>query len=166
MSEGSGFKASFLTALTEVLLSDKEGVGCLRWEGNKCYKWCLFKNTTATVAGAAGTCVAYDAEDGHSNSHVVADLNDADSVPICAGTTGAAVTGTLATSYWCWIQIKGLVTVDTAITNGVDGTLCYLTTTDKTLAQASEADSAADYVQTVGIVADASAQTVILDCPF
>lgn len=159
-------KTLFRTQLTDVDTEDKDGVGSIRFERNKVYKYVMLKNTTATVAAAAGSMVAYDAEDGHSNSHVVVDLTDADSTPIPAGATLATITGTAGTAYYCWIQIKGLVTVDTAITSGADGVGVYLTTTDKTLAKAVEADSAANYKNVAGIAADASAKTVILDCPF
>lgn len=162
----TGLPATYLTGIGDVLTTDKEGVGKIRFNDGKWYKWCLIKNTTATVALAAGDPVAYDAEDGYENNHVVADLTDADSSPFCAGCATGTVTGTAGTSYWSWIQIKGLVTVVAAITSGADGVPVYLTTTDKTFAKAVEADSAADYKQVAGIAMDSSAKKVVLDCPF
>lgn len=156
----------FKTKLTDVTTDDRDGVGTIRIENNKVYKYVKVQNTTATVAGASGDPVAYDAEDGHTNAHVVIDLTDADAAPICAGFLLATITGTLATAYYCWIQLKGAVTVVTAITSGADGVPVYLTTTDKTLAKAVEADSAGNYKQVCGIAKDASAKTIIADCPW
>ena len=159
-------KTLFKTQLTDVKSTDVEGVGSLRFENGKVYKWVHFKNTTATVAAAAGSLVGYGAVTGYDNSLVVADLSDADAQVLPAGVTLATITGTLATSYYVWIQIKGYTTLDTAITSGADGAPIYLTTTDKTAAKAVEADSAAVYKNVCGIAIDASAKTVALDCPF
>lgn len=131
------FGETYATALTDVLTYDAEGVGRLRQgagAGNysKWYKWVNLKNTTATVAGAAGSLVAYFAATGKLNERVVVDLRDADTLPYPAGVTLAAVVGTLLVDYYCWIQIKGVVTLDTAVTSGAAGTGIILTTTDKT----------------------------------
>ena len=118
----SGIKQSFGSKLTDVDTTPRDPVGSIRFEGNKVYKYVLFKNTTATVAVVAGDLVGYDAEDGHTNHHVVSDLTDAGTKPCCAGAVLAAVAGVLATSYYCWIQIKGGITLAQAISNSVDGT--------------------------------------------
>jgi hypothetical protein len=159
-------KTIFNTQLTDVKDYDAEGLGTLRFEGNKVYKWVKLRNVTATVAAAAGSMVAYLNETGMATNTVVVDLSDACNPPLAAGATLVAITGTLATVYYCWIQIKGLITVDTAITNGADGVPLTLTTTDKTLARANEADSAAVYKPICAKAEDASAKTVALDCPF
>lgn len=131
----------------------------------KVYKYVKFQNTTATVAAAAGSLVAYGkvADSGYENSMVVVDLSDADAQPLCAGAAVAAVTGTAATAYYGWIQIKGLCTLDTAVTNGTAGVPIYLTTTDKTAARANEADSAAAYKTTFGRSISTTTK-VVLDC--
>lgn len=168
-------RTTFITGLTDVDTTDKEGVGTIRWEGSKCYKYCLIKNTTATVAGAAGDPVAFDAEDGHANDHVVLDITDADSKPVCAGCLAGTVTGTLATSYYGWVQIKGGVTVVEAIANSVDGTpvACadgdpvVFGAADKVLRRVNTViDADTEARQIAGIAQDASAKYVILDCPF
>jgi len=138
----AGIKQTFVTKLTDVNSTAQEVLGTLRFEGNKVYKYVEFKNTTATVAGAAGSLVGYNAATGYLNNKVVADLTDADAAVFPAGVTLAAVTGTLATSYFIWIQIKGYVVLDTAVTSGAAGSPFYLTTTDKTGAICSAATQA------------------------
>lgn len=156
----------FKTKLTDVTTDDRDGVGSIRIENNKVYKYVRVQNTTATVAGASGDPVAYFADTGHDDSRVVIDLTDADAIPICAGFLLATITGTLATAYYCWIQLTGAVTVTVAITSGADGAPVYLTTTDKTLAKAVEVDSAGTYKVVCGIAKDASDKTIIADCPW
>lgn len=166
---------SFVTPLDEVSSTDKEGVGKIRFQGGKWYKWCKLQNTTATVAVVAGDAVAYDAEDGHRNSHVVSDLTDAGTKPCCAGTVCGTVAGVLATAYYCWVQIKGAVTVAQAIANSLDGTPVaagdgdpiILSTSDKVFRrQNTVIDADAERTREVGQAIDASAKYVILDCPF
>lgn len=160
------FNQVFSTPLDEVSTTQKEPLGAIRFQGGSWYKYCKIKNITATVAGAAGSMVAYEAEDGHANNHVVVDLTDADNPPVAAGALCGTVTGTAGSTYYGWVQFKGRTTVDTAITSGADGVPVYLTTTDKTLAKAVEADSAGNYKGVAGISEDASAKTVLLDCPW
>lgn len=160
-------KTIFRTALTAVESTDIEGVGTLRFENSKVYKWVRLQNTTATVAGAAGDAVAYDNEDGHLNSHVVVDCSDASTIPVGAGMLLATVTGTAGTAYYCWIQIKGHIVASTTLGGSAgDGHCLYKSTTDKELAKAAEADSTAVYKQVVGYTPDASAKYVICDFPF
>lgn len=156
---------TFITKLTDVETTDKEGVGKIRYQGGKWYKWVNLKNTTATVAAAAGTIVAYFALTGYPTHRVVVDLSDADNPPAAAGITLAAVTGTLGVDYYCWIQIKGQATLDTAVTNGTAGAPIALTTTDKTAIRANEADSAAVYKIVLGRSYNTTTG-VTLDCPF
>ena len=156
----ASLKQTYVTRLTDVDSTDKEGVGCHRYENGKWYKYVMFKNVTATVAGAAGSLVAYEAVNGYSNKHVVADLSDADAAVFVAGVTLAAVTGTAGTAYYCWIQIKGEATLDTAVGSGAAGSPFYLTTTDKTAAIASAA------TQAIAGVSMNTTTGVVLDCVF
>lgn len=150
----------FKTQIGDVDSSARDVVGSLRWENDKLYKYVKLVNTTATVAGVAGDPVAYKAGgasiDG-TDAVVVIDLTDADTIPVCAGFLTGAVTGTSGTAYYTWVQLTGQVTVPTAITSGVVGNSVYLTTTDKTLAKAVEADSAGPYKQVVGVETTATA---------
>ncbi len=166
----SGFKRVFLTPLTAVETTDKEGVGTLRFEGNKIYKWVKLLNTSATVAGAAGDAVAYNALTGHSLSEVVSDIDDAEAAPIGAGILTAAVAGVLATAYYIWIQIKGPVTVlQTIADTPVDGQEVSMSTTDLTLTVTEYAGTTPNIRQVavcMGIAQDESAKLVALDCLF
>lgn len=156
----SGLKGTYQTPLTEVSTTDKEGLGTLRLEGGKWYKWVKLLNDTATVAVAAGTLVAYDALTGYVNNIVVADLTDADTAPFCAGATVAVAAGTLDVAYYLWIQIKGAIVLDTAVTGGAAGEAFYLTTTDRTAADRAAVDD-----QIAGICYNTTTG-VVLDCPF
>lgn len=155
-----GMKQVYVTRLTAVDSTDKEGVGTIRQEGNKWYKYCLIKNTTATVAGGAGSLVAYFAGTGYGVHRVVVDLTDADTLPVAAGVLLATVTGTLAVAYYGWVQFKGPVTLDTAVTSGAAGKNFMMTTTDKTGTVATNGVQ-----NNVGVSLDATT-SVLLDCPF
>jgi len=158
-------KTSFVTPLTSVETVAKEGLGSIRFQGGKWYKYVLFQNTTATVAGAAGSLVGYYAATGYTSNRVVADLTDADGVPFAAGATLAAVTGTLTVAYYCWIQIKGAIVLDTSVTNGAAGAPFYLSTTDKTGVRTVEVDSGGAVKRNAGISYNTTTG-VVLDCPF
>ncbi len=119
-------------SLTAYTTDQREPLGAIRREAGKTYKYVNIKNTTATVAGAAGSLVAYFAATGYDNNRVVVDLSDADASPICAGITLGTVTGTLTVDYYGWIQIFGRATLDTAVTSGSINSQFILTTTDKT----------------------------------
>ena len=155
-----GIKQAFLTKLTDIDTQDVEGIGSLRIEGSKVYKYCLIKNTSATVAGAAGSLVAYFAGTGYASSRVVVDLTDADTIVVCAGTLQATVTGTAGTSYWGWVQVAGIETLDTSVSSGAAGKMFYLTATDKTAAV-----GAAYYDQQAGVCLDGTTK-VLLTCPW
>lgn len=161
----SGIKQAFASRLTDVDSVAREQLGTIRFEGNKVYKYVKFRNITATVAAGAGSLVGYEALDGYANNHVVADMTDADAQPNGAGATLATITGTAGTDYYCWIQIKGAITLDTAITNGTAGVPFYLTTTDKTGQRANEVDTAGNYRTPIGVSMNATTG-VILDAPF
>ena len=139
------------------------------------YKYVKFLNTTATVAGAAGDVVCYTAEDGYDDNEVCADYSDADTKPVGAGVLQATVTGTLATAYYCWIQIKGMDTLNIAIESSNDATPVavgdgdplVVGDADKTLRRDNTViDADAERKPVVAIAMDASAKTVILDFPF
>lgn len=165
-----GRKHVFLTPLNAVELTDKEGVGTLRFEGNKVYKWVKFLNVTATVAVAAGDGVAYFAEVGHNTNRVVSDISDADSAPVGAGIVGATIAGVAGTAEYVWIQIQGPVTVLQAIADTpIDGQEVSMSTTDKALTVTEYAGTTPNIRQVaacMGITTDASAKLVALSCLF
>lgn len=171
----SGMKKVFITPLDAVESTDKEGVGTLRFEGNKVYKWVKFLNTTATVAGALGDPVCYTAVDGYDDNEVCADLTDADAKPIGAGILQATVIGTLGTAYYLWIQIRGFATlveaiaasVDAAPVAAADGDPLVVGAADKVLRRVNTViDADAERRSEVAIAVDASAGTIICNFPF
>lgn len=128
----AGIKKVFVTPLTAVDSTDKEGVGTLRFEGDKIYKYVKIQNTTATVAGAAGDPVAYFAVTGPTDHRVVLDLTDASAQPVGAGVLMGTVAGVLTVAYYGWIQVSGLATLLTDVQGTpVIGSGCMMSTTDK-----------------------------------
>ena len=163
----SGIKQAFASKLTDVDSVAREALGTLRFEGNKVFKYVEIKNVTATVAGAKGDPVGYAATgaNGYLNSKVVLDLTDADNPALMAGVLQGTVTGTLGTSYFGWIQIRGPATLLTAVTNGAAGAAFTMVATDKTCIKAAESDAAAVYKQVAGWSYNATTG-VVLGCPF
>lgn len=160
-----GLTQIFQTKLTEVTTVQKDTLGAIRLEGNSVYKYCKIKNVTATVAGVAGTLCAYGAATGYGTHTVVIDMTDADAQPSGAGALCGTVAGVAGTEYFGWVQIKGPVTLDTAITNGTAGVPFYMTTTDKTGQRANEVDTAGAYRTVMGRCMNATTG-VILDAPW
>lgn len=163
-------RTTFASQIGDVDTSARDPLGCLRWYNDNLYRYVRLQNETATVAGVAGDPVAYDAggaSEAGTGARVVLDLTDADTVPVCAGFLTGTVVGTAGTAYYTWIQLTGVVTVPTAITNGVVGTPVVLSTTDKTLVQANEADSGADYKENCGVEISATGANnkIIARCP-
>ena len=133
MSGGKGITQSFLTKLDQVDTSDVEGVGKIRREGSKMYKYVKLLNDTATVAGVAGDLVSYAAATGYPNNVVVLDDDDADAAtPFGAGALVAAVAGVADTAYYLWIQIRGQCTLSNAVVSGAVGSHFIKADADKT----------------------------------
>ncbi len=158
---GTGHKASFLTGLTDTSLKDLEGVGSLRWEGNKCYKWVLYDDGTDNLDIVAGDFLGYLASTGYGLSKVVCDISDGDATtPFGAGVAVATVTVTLT---YMWIQIKGIVTLSLDPTGTpADSNALVPSATNKAMAIATSSDVEHICGHTVN---DAS-KIVYVDCPF
>jgi hypothetical protein len=160
-TSAGGQKQVFATALDETLSYDAEGVGCLRWEGNKCYKWVLFNNGAGNVASVAGNVAYYygvggDAvTGGYETNTVTMDLTD--------GYLGAGVfQAIIADGEYGWIQVKGPATLTTALSAGADGNaLTHVGTTDGTLDV-----SALVTDPIVAFATDISAKKIYCDFPF
>lgn len=152
---GEGQKQVWTTLLTETATFDKEGVGALRWHGNKCYKWVKFNNGQGNVAAVAGNFCYYYLDSGLTNQEVTMDLTD--------GLLGAGVFQSVpADGEYCWIQVRGVATLTTALTGGADGNaLTLVGTTDGTLDVSA---LVTDHICAYAI--DASAKIVSLECPF
>lgn len=153
------FRTSWVTRLTDYSSTDKEGVGSIRVESNKLYKWVKFNNGQGDVAAVANKGAYYYLDTGHTNSIVTSDATDG---VVAAGVFMSAIPDT----YYGWILIKGEFTANDAITNGADGVPVVLSSTDGVFARANEADSTAVYKQIVGYVIDSTTKTIIADFPF
>lgn len=160
----------FHTAIGDVDTTQKETLGALRVEDGAWYKYVKILNDTATVAGVAGDPVAFTITvggvtyDGVGNHVCVIDLSDAATQPIGAGFLTGTVTGTVDVAYYTWIQIRGQVTVPTAVTTGVVGSGCMMATSasDKTLLVAT------GVIAPIAILTTATAANnkVLANCPF
>jgi len=110
----SGMKKIFVTKLTDIKTTDVEGLGTIRFEGNKIYKWITYSEEAAAVAGVAGEVTYYVGTDGHKLNDVTSDLSA--SGEIGSGVLQAALTD----NDFGWIQIKGPALLTIALTAGVD----------------------------------------------
>jgi hypothetical protein len=163
-SAGSGIKKVFATGLTETSTLDLEGVGAIRFEGNKVYKWVQFNNGAGNVASVAGKAAYYyglggDAADGdgYENSIVTMDLTDAF---LGAGIFQAVI----ADLSYGWIQIKGpAALVSGTLTAGADGqALTHIGAGADGALDVAAADTSA----IVAYATDASADLIACDFPF
>jgi len=110
----SGMKKIFITKLTDVKTTDVEGLGTLRFEGNKVYKWVTYSEEAAAVDGVAGEVAYYVAIDGYKLHDVTSDLT-------ASGNIGAGVLqAIMSDNEFGWIQIKGLATLTIALTAATD----------------------------------------------
>ncbi len=162
-SAGKGIKKVFATGLTETSAIDMEGVGAIRFEGNKIYKWVKYNNGSGDVAAIVGDCAYYygvagDAvTGGYENSVVTMDRTDGFGV-------GAGVfQSIIADGEFGWLQIRGPATLTQALTSGADG--------DALTEIGAGADGAlelvgADIEAMVAIATDISAKKIICMFPF
>jgi len=151
-----GIKRVFATKLGDQNTTDKEGIGVIRWEGNKCYKYVRYSNEAAAVAGVAGEVAYYVAATGYAINDVTSDLTASDEVG--AGVLQAA----LADNAYGWIQIKGPATLTIAFTAETDGS---------PMTPTGSADGTLDVVALVtdaicGYAGDASTKELLCDFPF
>ena len=159
-----GAKKTFNTRLTDTSTVDKEGVGTIRWEGNKCYKWVKFNNGAGNVASVAGNVAYYygvsgDAGDGDGYEDSVVTMDRTDSFGLTAGVFQAVI----ADLSYGWIQIKGPATLTTALSAGADG---QALTSIGAGADGTLDVSALVTDHVAAIATDISAKLVVLDCPF
>ncbi len=162
-SAGGGLKQVFATGLTETSLTDVEGIGTIRFEDGKWYKWVKYDDGSGDLDIVAGDVLVYIAVTGYAASLVTADLTDGDGLTVPAGVAVATVT---VDATFMWIQIKGFVTfsLDVLGTTPVDGdslTSGLTAGTDK----AAINDPPLNRMR-LGVSLDDSAKTAILECPF
>ncbi len=158
---GTGNKASFITGLSDVDSVDREGIGTIRWEGNKCYKYVLYNDGTDNLDVVAGDFVVYLAATGYELSTVVPDASDGDATtPFGAGVIVATNTND---ARYVWIQIKGSVTLSLDPTGPPsDSNAIVPSATNKAVAVATSSD--VEHI--CGHVIDDTEKLVYLDCPY
>lgn len=156
----TSMKKIWATKLTDYSTTDKEGIGAIRFEGAKIYKYVKYNSGSGPVAAVAGNVAYYHGDDAYSETacEVTSDLTDAAAAPICAGMLMSAI----PTGSYGWVQIKGVATLTTALTAGADGNaLTAVGSTDGTLDVSA---AVTDHICAVAL--DASAKIVLLDCPW
>jgi len=156
----TSMKKVWSTRLTDTSITDKEGIGAIRFEGAKIYKYVKYNSGSGPVAAVAGNMAYYHGDDAYTATaaEVTSDLTDAAAAPIAAGMLMAVI----ATGSYGWVQIKGVATLTTALTAGADGNaLTAVGSTDGTLDVSA---LVTDHICAVAL--DASAKIVLLDCPW
>ena len=157
MGTNVSMKKVFVTKLTDTSTTDLEGIGVIRFEGAKVYKWVSYDAGTGSVAAVAGNCVVY-----HGDDSVVADSAADVTMDITDGTIVAGVLqAIIADGSYGWIQIKGVAILTIALDSGADENELIVGTTDGSLAVRA---SAAQH--TAGVALDVTAKIVLLDCPW
>lgn len=159
----SGLKKIFVTALGDTSLTDLEGIGTIRFEGSKVYKWVKYNDGTENLDILLGDVLVYFAVTGVAAHVVTADVSDSDVLPIGAGLAVGTVT---VDATFMWMQIKGLATLAldaTGSTPGDGDAICAATNggTNKVVI----VDPPDNRIR-MGVSVDDSAKTVLLDCPF
>lgn len=111
-------KSIFITRLTDVADTDLEGVGTIRRENQKQYKWVRYLTAAGAVAAVAGNVAYYYAPGGVSAGAVTDVTSDlSDSAEVGAGVLQSAPLN----NQYCWIQTRGPATLTPALTAGADG---------------------------------------------
>ena len=153
-----GLKKVFQTKLTDTTTTDVEGIGVIRFEGAKVYKWITYNKGAGTVAAVANEAVVY-----HGDNAVVLDSAADVTMDVADGViTAGVLQAVIPNGDYGWIQIKGVAILNSALTSGADGNaLTSVAAGDGTLAVSA---LVTDFVSASAI--DASAKIVLLDCPF
>lgn len=127
--------------------------------GLKLYKYVRYDTGAGDVAAVAGNVAYYYAPSGTSagaTTVVTSDLSD--SAEVGAGVLQSAP----ADGQYCWIQIKGPATLNTALTAGSDGD--PLTPTGATDGTLDVSAAVTDVICAIAL--DASAKLILCDFPF
>lgn len=157
-SIAGGRKTVFASGLEETSTIDLDGVGAIRQEGDKFYKWVRYNNGTAGISAVAGLCVGYVS--GTTTHEVTPDVSD--TADLGAGVMLSAP----ANGEYCWIQTKGIsgiLSQDVTDPTAVIGQAVTL----KGAADGEFDVSAAhtDFVIGMIIVVTSGSQQLWLDCP-
>tara|TARA_Y100000296_G_C5132490_1_gene236316 strand:+ start:517 stop:996 length:480 start_codon:yes stop_codon:yes gene_type:complete len=158
----AGFKQSFVQALTETSTTEKDSLGDIRWEGNKCYKYVQYKATA--IACVAGRMTGFYTMDGYKNNQVTLDTSDQ---PQAATLTGAGLTlSVIPTDGYGWVQIKGAATMSVAFVAGTDGDPVGLVGATADTGDLDLHITAVSNSHICGFIGDASDNELLVDCPF
>ena len=151
-------KKVFITKLTDTSKDDLEGIGVIRFEGAKVYKWISYNKGAGSVAAVANEVVVY-----HGDNAVVIDSAADVTMDISDGVVTAGVLqAVIVDGSFGWIQIKGVAILNSALTGGADGNaLTSLGAGDGTLDVSA---LVTDFVSAIAL--DASAKIVLLQCPW
>lgn len=126
--------------------------------GTKVYKYVLYNDGAGDVAAVAGNVAYYYAPSGASAgayTTVTSDLSDS------AGLGAGVLASAPATGQYCWVQVRGVATLTTALTAGADGNaLTAVGATDGTLDVSAAVTDAI-----VAHAIDASAKIVLCAFP-
>jgi hypothetical protein len=157
----NSIKKIFVTKLSDTATTDLEGIGVIRIEGDKIYKWVTYNTGTGAVAAVAGNMTVYHGDNGRGTvAAPVADVtSDYTDGLIGAGT----LVGAPGNGEYGWIQIAGLAVVTPALTGGADGDA--VTTVGAADGTFDTRDTAADEFSPA-VAIDVSAKLVLLRCPW
>jgi hypothetical protein len=148
----AGMKKVFRTALTDIKTTDFEGVGTLRFEGDKVYKWVQFSGTTAVTAGKM---VCYNLTAGANLYGVVVDGANSN---LGAGIAQVSIgTGTV---YYGWIQVQGFAVFAGTTTGAAGNPLSTVGATAGNLLVVAAVTS-----QTAALLIDATNSYIFVTCP-
>lgn len=157
-NNNTSMKKIWSTRLTDFHTTDKEGIGAIRFEGAKIYKYVKYNSGTGTIAAVAGNVCYYHGDDSYTATvcEVTSDLSD--SANLGAGVLMSAIPN----GSFGWIQIKGIATIAPALTAGADGNaLTAVGATDGTLDVAA---LVTDHICAIAL--DASAKIILCDFPW
>ena len=161
-------KKVFQTPLDATAVTDVEGIGVIRFEGARVFKWVKYNSGGDAIACVVGGMTYYHGDDGvvlDSAAEVTSDLSSsgAAGAEIGAGVAQAII----ATGEFGWIQIKGIAILAVTLSGGVDGDpLTPTGANDKTLDAVDTTSAATANTHVCAHAIDASAKEVLLDCPW
>lgn len=126
--------------------------------GTKKYKYVLYDTGAGNVAAVAGNVCYVYAVSGASAGQITTVTSDlSDSAEIGAGVLQSAPTD----GQYCWVQIRGSATLNTALTAGADGD--PLTPTGATDGTLDVTTASTDHICAIAV--DASAKIVLCQFP-
>lgn len=157
----TSMKKIWATRLADVNSTDKEGIGALRFEGAKIFKYVQYSDGAANLVGASGDAVGYVT---YTATSVLVTTDNSDTFGIGAGMLLATVTDL----QFCWIQVKGRAVLSTTIggTPANGSPLTFTGAADRATTRLNEQAAAAGALVKVGWAIDQATRIVVLDCSF